>query len=88
MSAVEVDFSQGSLFEVKMRKPESGEIALAHTRAIPLPALQTQELLKRDGLGEGDVISFTGGTGYISGYRVKDGRVTWTVDVADLEVEL
>jgi hypothetical protein len=88
VSAVIQMHEQQELFTYKMRKPEGGAISLAHTREVPLPHEQTADLLKRDGLGEGSVVSFVGGTGIISGYRVKDGKVSWTVEVADLEVEL
>jgi len=79
---------QGELFAFKMRKPDEGAVSLAHTREVPLPHEQTADLLKRDGLGIGSVVSFVGGTGEITSYRVKDGKVTWTCEVADLEIEL
>jgi len=88
VSAVIQMHEQGELFEFKMKRPESGAISLAHTREVPLPHEQTADLLKRDGLGIGSIGSFVGGTFEITGYRVKDGKVCWTCEVADLQVEL
>ena len=88
MSAVIELPQQEQLFTFRMAKPSEGAVSLAHTREVPLPHEQTADLLKRDGLGIGSIVSFVGGTGEITSYKVKAGRVTWTVEVADLELDL
>ncbi len=79
---------QGELFTFRMVKPSEGAVSLGHTKNIALPHSQTAELLNRADLGEGSVVSFTGGTGIIGKFTKHGGKAIWTVDVEDLEIEL
>lgn len=79
---------QEQLFTFKMTKPAEGAVSLAHTREIPLAHPQTADLCKRPELGIGQVVSFVGGTGTIKSFRRQSDRITWTVEVDDLQIEL
>lgn len=98
MSAVinlPVQGEQQEMFHMEMVKPTTGAMTLAHAKDVPLPHEQTAELLKRPNCGLpmsagklGDEVSIVGGSGYLQYMRVKDGKITWTIEVADLQIDL
>lgn len=79
---------QVRLFELPNIEKGGGALTLTQTKNIPLPHEQTATILKSPATGVGSVVGINGGTATIVGFSVRDGRITWTAQVDDLEVEL
>ena len=82
------DYTSPTLFQLPPIEKGGGAVTLSQVKAVPLPHPQTAELLKSPDTGIGRIGGFAGGTFEVVALGWRDGRITWTIRVDDLQLDL